>query len=290
MEETVQKYVKGKEPKFALMGLGFISESHIDAIEAVGGKIALACDIDTNTYFKVPDHTLVHNDWLLMMRDPRFKEVDYVSICTPNYLHFPMALEARARGKKVICEKPLVLSCAETYHLDNEVNTVLQLRHSPLYLQMGAAQKETNEVFMDIYVHRGEWYFLSWKNDIVRSGGMCMNIGVHYFDLLTLLFGGLQVEEAEWVMKDKIAKGVLVNDTTFISWTLSIVEPKATQRRQLSINGRSFNLNRKFESLHTKVYQDVLEGNGIKPPSVLNSIKLVNNITQKLGEDVYETV
>ena len=290
MEENVSGVRKIETPKFALIGLGFISESHIDAIENVGGKLLLACDVDTNTFFKAPDYTVVHNDWILMMKDPRFKEIDYVSICTPNYLHFPMALEARARGKKVICEKPLVLDCGETYHLDNEVNTVLQLRHSPLYLQMGPALKETNEVAMDIHVHRGEWYFLSWKNDIVRSGGMCMNIGVHYFDLLMLLFGSLHVEEAEWVVPDRIAKGVLTNENTFISWTLSIIEPKATQRRQLNINGRMFNLNRKFESLHTRVYEDVLEGNGIKPHSVRDSIKLVNNINQKLGECVYETV
>lgn len=269
---------------FALIGLGFISEKHIEAIESVGGKLLLACDIDIRTYFKTPDHTTVHNLWTSMFHDPKMREIDYVSICTPNYLHFPMLQSARALNKKVICEKPLVLDCNEIFHLDKEVNTVLQLRYSPLYLQMASAVREVNEVQMDIFVHRGTWYFDSWKNDKEMSGGMCMNIGIHYFDLLGQLFGELEVREAGWIERDKIARGVLASDKTFISWQLSIVEPKATQRRLLTINGQKFNLSRKFENLHTNVYAEVLEGNGIKPRSVLPSLKLVKAINKNLEE------
>ena len=288
VEKEVQKTKQEESPKFALIGLGFISESHIEAIEAVGGKIVLACDVDTNTFFKVPECTMVFNFWTEMMTHPLFKEVDYVSICTPNYLHLPIINSARALGKKVICEKPLVLNCTDVLTLDNDVNTVLQLRYSPFLLQMSSMVKETNEVTMDICVHRGEWYFDSWKNDVDLSGGMCMNIGVHYFDLLTLLFGELNAQESDWLVPERKAVGVLTNDNTFISWKLSLLEPKATERRQININGHTFLLNRGFGNLHTRVYEDVLAGNGIKPKAVFDSIKLVNKVNKRLGEVPYE--
>jgi UDP-N-acetyl-2-amino-2-deoxyglucuronate dehydrogenase len=271
------------QPKFAIIGLGFISDKHLDAIEDVNGVVVAGCDIDEEKRQKLPEGCRFFPKWERMMNDSIFREVDYVSICTPNYLHFPMAVAARERGKKVICEKPLVIRSEHIHHLDDKVYSVLQLRYSPILNTIRNNLSDSNMVEMNISVHRGDWYFDSWKNDDEKSGGLCMNIGIHYFDLLTSLFGHLSVKDVFVGMPGKEIGGVFHTEDNFITWKLSLLAKKDNQCRSITVNNIKYDLSRRFDNLHTKVYEDVVfNDNGVTPNMVYKSLRLVEMINMKL--------
>ncbi len=265
---------------YAIIGLGFISQKHIEAIEVTGGKLLMACDIDELKHSKVECDCFY--DWKMMFYSGYFKNVDIVSICTPNYLHYEMIMEVRKKGKIIICEKPLVLNFNHLISISNNVNVVMQLRYSPILDEIRKSiKKNYNFIELKIDIHRGEWYFKTWKNDKVQSGGLLMNIGIHYFDLLQLLFGDLEIHVSN--CKEKQAFGILVNNNSEIRYNISLNAPMDNQRRQLIVNGNKFNLSREFDNLHTKVYEDVLSGGGIKPSEAYKSIWLTKKL-QDLGD------
>jgi UDP-N-acetyl-2-amino-2-deoxyglucuronate dehydrogenase len=272
-----------KKPKFAIIGLGFISGKHLDAIDDVGGELIMGCDIDEEKSIKLPSECKFFRYWKNMLDDPLFEKVDYVSICTPNHLHFPMIQAVRDREKEVICEKPLVLRSEQIHELDDKVYTVLQLRYSPLLALMRGCVLSSNLVTMNITVNRGAWYFDSWKNDKEKSGGLCMNIGIHYFDLLILLFGNLIVKDVFISVPDREIGGVFYTNDSFITWKLSLLGKKDNQHRSIVINNMKFNLSRNFESLHTQVYKDIVfSDGGVTPRMVYKTIRLVEMIHTKL--------
>jgi len=270
---------------YALIGLGFISQKHIDAINNTGGKLLMACDIDSNKWGKLDTDVEFFTDWHLMFRNIEFKNVDIVSICTPNYLHFEMINAARFMEKTAICEKPLVLNPEQIRVLDDKVNVVMQLRYSSLLSSniFDSIKKEGNDVELNINVHRGEWYFNTWKNDKSKSGGLLMNIGIHYFDLLQLLFGDF-TSLLSAVNTEKSAKGILHNSRSEVRWNINLDIPMDNQRRQLVVNGEKFNLSAGFDNLHTIVYKDIINGGGIKPSEAYKSIWLTRKL-QELGEE-----
>jgi UDP-N-acetyl-2-amino-2-deoxyglucuronate dehydrogenase len=270
---------------WALVGAGFISQKHVDSIKDVGDKLLMVCDIDEEKRNKFPEAEFF-TDYIKMSKHPLFKEVDWVAIATPNYLHFPMAMFFLKEDKNVLCEKPLVIehSHIETLHLlpkHSQLYTVLQLRHNPELqaFKNSIHEHEKYEGAMTLNLHRGDFYGKGWKGDNHKSGGLLFNIGIHYFDLLVWFFG----EPIGWEVyknDNKSANGYLTFKNAKIIWSLSIEAPMDNQIRRLYINGKDIDLTRHFENLHTRVYEDIKMGKGITYEEAGRSIKLVEQLTK----------
>ena len=286
--------------KFALIGLGFIAPRHLKAIEEVGGDIVCACDINENKFsiFELSKFKpKLYTDWTKMMESHEFKHVDYVSILTPNYLHFPQIIEARRYNKKVICEKPLVLKPEQLSVLlnDEAINTVLQLRHAYNIIGKSKYENEFNSVRMDILVHRGDWYFKSWKVNIDESGGLLWNIGVHYFDLLVRELGPF-LEFTTSPMDEREMTGRLLSNTCKVDWKISLNANINEQSRIIHLNrvhhidltsityGSKKVTTDDFSNLHTKTYKAILAGDGIKPKDLVNTTNLLDALTTEAIE------
>jgi UDP-N-acetyl-2-amino-2-deoxyglucuronate dehydrogenase len=251
---------------FCIIGLGFISPRHKKAIEDVGGKLLLTCDIDPS---KGADFT----DWVEMFHSPRFKEVDVVVICTPNYLHAVIAREATLRNKRVICEKPLSISGTEGLY---GVNTVLQLRYHPKL--QGLTPKN---VSVTAKMFRDESYWKGWKGDVNKSGGILYNLGVHYIDLLIFLLG-YPVSIIESSYTPKLAKGKIQFHRGIGEYHIEILDDREGQMRKIIADGEEIGLSDKdnlsYEDLHLEVYKHFLAGQGITYGEERKSIELVSKL------------
>lgn len=257
---------------FGVIGLGFIYNRHLEAIESNGGKIVIGCDIDKSKKDKLPQEALFTEDW------KKIRGADYISILTPNHLHKEMAKEFAKQGKIVLVEKPAVISHKELKELSeyDNVYTVLQLRHHPAIFKL----KERIDyfpkykVFMKILVRRDDWYFKSWKADHRRSGGLLFNIGIHYFDLLVYLFGP-PINVNPICVGEKRAWGNINFKNAAVEWEISLEAPMDNQKRLLTINDERIDLSQYFENLHIKVYENLLNNKGIHVKECEETIKLI---------------
>lgn len=273
---------KRNKPTFTVIGLGFISDRHLQAIKDIGGKILIGCDIDESKKHKIGDAKF-YTDWKQMLNDEDYNKIDYISICTPNNLHFPMVKTNVLRGKKVIIEKPFCLKIHEIYDLKehtNLINCIVQLRYNPelISLKKKIDGRKKYEAEFAVHVHRDDWYFNSWKNDVKQSGGLLFNIGIHYFDLLCWMFG-IPIDFEVLNQNEKSATGTVKFNNCQAKWSLSIDQPIDNQFRYFKINGKEYNLSDHFEGLHTKSYQEILKGKGIKIKDTEEAIKLVSKLT-----------
>ncbi len=265
--------------KWAIIGLGFISSRHIQAIEEVGDKLIVACDIDKKKrLLRVPFFT----DYLEMMNSEVFKMVDNVAICTPNYLHQAMVQEALRKHKRVLCEKPLVLGSHQLgFPDDNKVGTVLQLRYHPEVERIKSRLLNENICEMIIRVKRDESYWKSWKGKEHMSGGILFNLGIHYFDILIHLFGNTFIVDHKYV-SERIAKGEISFPKAQVKFHIEIMPDNTAQERTLIINGEEYNLSKQdnlsFENLHTQVYKAFNRGENITPYEAGRSINLIEKI------------
>lgn len=281
----IPEYIIAHTMNYAVIGKGFIFPRHKQAIEATKGKILLTCDNDST---KDPDFL----DWLEMYEHPRFQEVETVVICTPNYLHVPMAREALLRGKRVICEKPFTIG-NDFRGLDG-INIVLQLRYHP---QLEAFQKDilpkNNEINLTVKAFRDESFWNSWKGDPIKAGSVPLHtLGVHYFDLLIHLFG-IPQEIISASSDRKKASGIIRFKTGLCRYSVEAADDRQGQTRTLEVNGSKLQLSDKdnlsYEDLHTEVYRHFLEGKGIGIEEAKHSINLINDLiafqkTPKLTE------
>lgn len=237
--------------KFALIGNGFISPKHIHAIQAVGGEI--------------------------VGRDCGEK---YISILTPNDLHYKMAKAEAKKGKIVLVEKPLAIKSEHVEELAQYPNifVVLQLRKHPIVKSIEVL--EHNEIEMDISVHRDLEYFDGWKGKTDRSGGILFNLGIHYFDMLLHLFGDVRETTTERI-SDGLACGTISGDRYTCKWRLCLNEIREKQHRTYKINGIDYNFSSKDnlsqEGLHTAVYRDLIQGVGIRPIDVMPVTELIES-------------
>ena len=263
-----------KRIKFAVIGMGFIWPRHKQAIESLGGEVYLTCDIDKT---KNPDFT----DWVEMFNHPKFKEVDIVSILTPNYLHAVIAREAVLKGKRVLCEKPLTLSSEECLTLSDNVFTVLQLRHHPEVIRLKNELKGKHKVGLVVKVKRDKDYWEGWKGQNEKSGGILFNLGIHYFDLLIHLFGK-EYKVIDSLCLNRSAGGELDFNGTICNYYMEIMPDNKEQDRYLVIDGKRINLSKQdnlsFEDLHLEVYKDLMQGKGVLPSEAIKSIKLVEKL------------
>lgn len=292
---------------FALIGsAGYIAPRHLKAIQATGNRLVASYDPHDSvgvldqyypdaaffTEFERFDRHLE-----LLRHDGDEEAVHYVSICSPNYLHDAHIRLALRVGAHAICEKPLVinpwnldaLEALEREH-GTRVHTVLQLRVHPDILRIRDELRKRPagraSVTLRYVTARGTWYQYSWKGDEARSGGVVANIGVHFFDLLLWLFGA-PVSERTTVREPRRAAGTMQLERADVRWFLSIdradlpgnaAAQGRTTFREITIDGERLDFTDGFTDLHTRVYEDVLQGRGCGIPAARPAIELVHRI------------
>jgi UDP-N-acetyl-2-amino-2-deoxyglucuronate dehydrogenase len=290
---------------FVLIGAGgYIAPRHMKAIKDTGNNLLAA--LDTHDYVGILDSYFPDADFFTEFErfDRHIEKLkrqgihtDYVSVCSPNYLHDAHIRFGLRIGAEVICEKPLVLNpwnVDALMEIEKEtgknVYTILQLRLHPAIIELREKIKSSpagqrHKINLTYITSRGHWYHTSWKGDVQKSGGIATNIGVHFFDMLMWIFGDVQ-ENIVFKHTDDTASGRLVLENADVEWVLSIDAgtlpddvKKAGKRtyRSLTINGEGFEFSDGFTELHTKSY-DVLKNNGFRLSEIRRSIDLVHNI------------
>ncbi len=291
---------------FALVGAaGFIAPRHLRAIKETGNTLVAA--LDKFDSVGVMDSYFPHASFFTEFeRFDRHLEklsrqgaaIDYLSICSPNYLHDSHIRFGLRQGATVICEKPLVLNPWNVEALDQiqqetgkEVFNILQLRLHPdiIALKEKVAAADPAKIFdFDIaYItSRGNWYYTSWKGDVSKSGGIATNIGIHFFDMLIWIFGAVK-EAIVHVHTHDRASGFLQLEKARVRWFLSINEdtlPEAVRAkgqrtyRSITLEGTEIEFSEGFTDLHTKSYQGILDGKGFNLREALPSIELAHAI------------
>lgn len=291
---------------FALIGAaGFIAPRHLQAIRETQNTLVAALDkFDSvgilDSYF--PDASF----FIEFERFDRHLEklrrhgasIDFLSICSPNYLHDSHIRFGLRQGATVICEKPIVLNPWNVEALDQlqqetgkDVFNILQLRLHPdiIALKEKVSQADPFKVFdLDLaYItSRGNWYHTSWKSDITKSGGVATNIGIHFFDMLIWVFGKVQKNVVHLHTHDRAA-GYLHLEKARVRWFLSINEKTLPEYvrakgqrtyRCITMEGSEIEFSDGFTHLHTKSYQAILNGRGFNLREARPSIELAHAI------------
>ena len=294
------------DKRFVLIGAaGYVAPRHMKAIADTGNNLVAALDISDSvgvidSYFPDADFFTEferfdrHVDLLRREDNP----IDYVSICSPNYLHDAHIRFALRSGADAICEKPLVLN---PWNLDGladvqrdtgrNVYTILQLRLHPSIIELKRAIESSDpdtrhDVDLTYITSRGHWYGISWKGNEKKSGGIATNIGVHFFDMLGFVFGGLR-DSVLHHMSDSMAAGYLEYDRARVRWFLSVdvrhlpdAAAAAGQRtyRSITVDGSEIEFSGGFTDLHTLSYKSILEGDGFGIEDSRAAVETVSNI------------
>ena len=284
---------------------GYIAPRHMKAVKETGNELVAALDPNDSvgiidSYF--PNcHFFTEYERFDRHIDKRRRNgcpVDFVSICSPNYLHDSHIRFALRSGSDAICEKPLVLN---PWNIDGlaeiekesgkTIHTILQLRLHPTIIELKKAIKDSPkdkkfDVDLTYITSRGQWYDISWKGDVKKSGGIASNIGVHFFDMLHFLFGDLQ-ENKLFKSEATTASGYLEYQNARVRWFLSTNEKNLPaevrlkgQRtyRSITMNGKEVEFSEGFTDLHTRSYQQILKGKGFGLEDNRVAIETVSNI------------
>ncbi|WNL33946.1 Gfo/Idh/MocA family oxidoreductase [Arcobacter cryaerophilus gv. pseudocryaerophilus] len=294
---------------FALIGAsGYIAPRHMKAIKETGNNLVVA--MDTYDGIGIMDSNFPQADFFTEFERfsafvDSFKrdgnKIDYMAITTPNYLHDSHIRFALKSGSNAICEKPLVLNPKQIDDLkvvENEsakkVYTILQLRlHDSIIALKEKISKELKnnpdkiyDIDLTYLTSRGKWYFESWKGDEAKSGGIASNIGVHFFDMLSWIFGELQ-ENVVYIKNPDANAGYMKLKNANVRWFLSVnynyipEDIKATGKttfRSITVDKEEFEFSEGFTDLHTKSYNDILNGGGFGLDDAKNSIVIVSDI------------
>ena len=294
---------------FALIGAaGYIAPRHMKAIKETGHNLVAALDKHDNvgildSYFPNADFFTEFErfDRHLDKLKRKGQKVDYVSICSPNYLHDSHIRFALKHGADAICEKPLVLNPWNIDALEEieretgkKIYSILQLRLHPSIIALREKiQKGPRDKIYDVdlrYVtSRGKWYHISWKGDVSKSGGIATNIGIHFFDMLIWVFGNVKETQVDVQEKDH-AEGHLLLETARVKWSLSIdyhhlpEQVKLTGKRtyrSLTIENEELEFSEGFADLHTESYREILAGRGYGIDDTKKAIETVYSIRNK---------
>ncbi|MGX1101542.1 Gfo/Idh/MocA family oxidoreductase [Amorphus sp. MBR-141] len=291
---------------FALIGAsGYIAPRHMQAIKDTRNRLVAA--LDPNDSVGIMDSYFPDADFFTEFE--RFDRhidkkrrggggVDFVSICSPNYLHDSHMRFALRSEADAICEKPLVLN---PWNIDGlqeietdtgrKVNTILQLRVHPAIMalreQVGTEARDgKHEVDLTYITSRGHWYLQSWKGDEKKSGGIATNIGVHFFDMLHFIFGELQ-ENRVHLREDTRAAGYLEYECARVRWFLSLdlgdvpEGPRGEGQRtyrSITVDGDEIEFSGGFTDLHTRSYEEILAGRGFGLEDNRTAIETVAHI------------
>jgi len=292
---------------FALIGAaGYIAPRHMRAIKETGNKLVAAYDpydgvgvIDSyspDTKFFVEFERF--DRYLEKLKYDQGINMDYISITSPNYLHDAHIRAALRRGANAICEKPLVLNPWNIEGLQRmaqetgkKIYTILQLRLHPVIIALkekikAATRDKVYDIDLTYITSRGNWYYTSWKGDITKSGGIATNIGIHFFDMLTWIFGDAKENIVNLHTHDR-ASGILLLENARVRWFLSInnetLPKEAKERgkttfRSITVEGEEIEFSEGFTDLHTKSYEEILKGNGFGIEHARKSIEIVYDI------------
>jgi UDP-N-acetyl-2-amino-2-deoxyglucuronate dehydrogenase len=289
---------------FAITGAaGYIAPRHLKAIKDTGNK--LICAVDPHDSVGILDRYFPNTSFFVeferfdrhiekLRRSSKEEKIDYLSICSPNYLHDAHMRLALRTGANAICEKPLVLN---PWNLDalqeleeaseGNIYTILQLRVHPSLIELKQkiehSKTEKHDVTLTYVTSRGPWYRYSWKGIEEKSGGVATNIGIHFFDLLIWLFGKVQTSQLHLSTGAKMA-GFLELEHANVKWFLSIdrndlpaeavINGKSTFR-SIMVDDAEIEFTDGFTDLHTRVYEETLAGNGFRISDARPSIQLV---------------
>ena len=275
----------------AIKDTGNVLEAALDKNDSVGIIDSYFSDADFFTEFERFDR------YLEKLRQ-RNKKIDYVSICSPNYLHDAHIRFALRIGANAICEKPLVIN---PWNIDalkivekregKKINTILQLRLHPDIIKLKNNVQKSNRIFdvdLTYITSRGNWYQNSWKGDVKKSGGIITNIGVHLFDILYWIFGKVKKNIVHISRENKVA-GYLELGKANVRWFLSIdkndllnnrIKNKLTYR-SICVNGKEIEFSNIFKELHLKSYKKILEGKGFGLDDAKPSIEISAEIKNK---------
>ncbi len=293
---------------FALIGAsGYVAHKHMKAIKETGNNLVAALDksdsvgiLDSYSYdvafFTEFERFDRHAEKL--KRRGESQRLHYVSICSPNYLHDAHIRFALRIGADAICEKPLVLN---PWNLDalagfeketgKKIYNVLQLRVHPAIIALKekvkkSSKTEKHDIDLTYITSRGNWYFVSWKGDIEKSGGIATNIGIHFFDMLIWIFGSVKRNEVHHA-DEKKTSGFLELEKANVRWFLSVDRndlPEAVKAegkptfRSITVDEEEIEFSGGFEDLHTIVYRQILEGRGFGIDEARPSINLTHEI------------
>ena len=288
---------------FGLIGAaGYIAVRHMKAIKETGNNLIAALDkFDSvgiiDSYFPDADFFTEFErfDRHVDKLKRNGKKIDYVSICTPNYLHDSHIRFALRQQSDAICEKPLVLN---PWNIDalseieretgKSIFNILQLRLHPAIIKLkeevaNSPKQGMYDIDLTYITSRGRWYFQSWKSEIQKSGGIATNIGVHFFDMLSWIFGNVKVSTVH-ISDYKRASGFLQMEKANVRWFLSLdyndvpnEQKEKGQRtfRSITLDGKELEFSEGFTDLHTSSYKEILNGNGFKLEEARKSIEIV---------------
>ncbi|MBE0674665.1 MAG: Gfo/Idh/MocA family oxidoreductase [Bacteroidales bacterium] len=308
-----------EQKNFGLIGVaGYIAVRHLRAIKETGNL--LLASLDKFDSVGLIDNFFPESDFFVEFEryDRHFEKlkrngtrIDYVSICSPNYLHDAHIRFALRHKADAICEKPVVLN---PWNIDalreiegetgRKVFTVLQLRHHPEILKLRerilkGPRDKIYDIDLTYITSRGNWYYISWKGDIHKSGGVATNIGVHFFDMLGWIFGKNKSNTVHLLEYNKAA-GYLELENARIRWFLSLDVndiPEKTREsgkrtfRSITVNGEEFEFSDGFTELHTITYKEIMAGRGYGLEDSRQSVETVygirNATTQPLKGDYH---
>lgn len=292
---------------FVLLGAcGYIAERHLRAIKDLGGNLVAAMDPHDSagrldSYFPdVPFFTEFerldrHIDHIGVANQT---QVDYVVVCSPNYLHDAHCRWGLRIGADVICEKPLCINARNVSAMieferrtGRQINVIQQLRLHPAIVALREhtlhehgdvmVPEGRHEVELLYVTPRGPWYHTSWKGDDAKSGGVLMNLGVHFFDMLLWIFGKPAACAAEDLYEDS-ALGFLRLDRANVRWHLSTnsgdLPEGSSVSRAMTVDGKPVDFSTGFTELHTESYRRILAGNGFRPADALPAIRLIEDM------------
>jgi UDP-N-acetyl-2-amino-2-deoxyglucuronate dehydrogenase len=278
------------QKNFGLIGVaGYIAVRHLKAIKETGNNLLASLDkFDSvgllDSYFPQSDFFVEferfdrHFDKLKRMGT----KIDYVSICSPNYLHDSHIRFALRHQAEAICEKPIVLNpwnVDALQEIENEtgrkIYTILQLRHHPGIIELrekikNGPKDKIYDIDLSYITSRGNWYYISWKGDVQKSGGVATNIGIHFFDMLGWIFGDTAKIIVHVSRPDKAA-GYLELENARVRWFLSIDYndlPESVKQsgkrtfRSITVEGEEIEFSEGFGELHTTSYREILDGRG----------------------------
>lgn len=300
--------VPSKRKRFALVGAaGFVAPRHLDAIASVGGHVTLAFDPHDSVgildrYSLDVPYVTSERDFeraLADLRD-RGQPLDYVVVCSPNDRHLEHILLALHHGARVICEKPLVRTARELESLLDlpaqdraRIHPILQLREQLALSRRHELESSRSpaaprrEVQLDYVTARGPWYARSWKGDVERSGGLLLNIGIHFLDALLWLFGSRVAGHLQ-LCSARSVRGVLELERARAVFSLSIDAselPESARQigfyRKLTIDGETVDLSAGPENLHARAYRTILSGHAPTLTEAAMSLRLAFDLAQE---------
>lgn len=292
--------------KFALIGAaGYIAPKHMKAIKNTKNNLIAAFDrFDSvgviDSYFPEADFFTEPErfDRYLSKLNATSNSIEYVSICSPNYLHDAHIRLGLRNGADTICEKPLVLNPWNIDALSDieketggKINNILQLRLHPSIVALKKKVEEgpddiVYDVDLSYLTSRGKWYYISWKGNHEKSGGIATNIGIHFYDMLTWIFGSVK-ENVTHLLEEDRAAGFLHLERARVRWFLSInydLIPEHIKTigqrtyRSIRVEGEDVEFSSGFTDLHTRSYEEILDGNGFGLNEVKPSIEIVHEI------------